>query len=114
MDSFYAHYTYGPVPEGINDMYTLFNYLGETGVIEIAEEECPRCEGTRRDFTLADPGASSFLDDEEKELVEQVFQKLGRFNAAKLSELAHSEKGYRSTDPNEKISYLFAEKLKAV
>lgn len=110
----YAHYTYGPVPEGINDMYTLFNYLGETGVIEIAEEECPRCEGTRRDFSLVDPDAVSFLDGEEKELVERVFHKLGRFNAAKLSELAHDEEGYGSTTLNEKISYLFAEKLKAV
>lgn len=110
----YANYNYGPVPEGINDMYSLFNYLRETGVIEITEEECPGCEGTKRDFSLVDPAAVSFLDGEEKELVERVFQKLGCFNAAKLSKLAHGEKGYRSTDPNEKISYLFAEKLKAV
>jgi len=110
----YAHYTHGPVPEGINDMYTLFNYLGETGVIEIAEEECADCEGTRRDFSLADPSASSFLDDEEKDFASHVFHKLGRFNATKLSELAHDEEGYCSTTLNEKISYLYAEKLKAV
>ena len=110
----YAHYTYGPVPEGINDMYTLFNYLGETGVIEIAEEECFDCEGTRRDFTLADPSASSLLDDEEKSLVEKVFVKLERFNAKQLTEKSHKEEGYDSTALNEKISYLYAEKLKAV
>jgi putative zinc finger/helix-turn-helix YgiT family protein len=110
----YAHYTYGPVPEGINDMYTLFNYLGETGVIEIAEEEYPDCECTRRNFTLADPSAASFLDDEERDCVKYVFSKLGRFSAIKLSQLAHDEEGYRATTVNEKISYLYAEKLKTV
>ncbi len=110
----YAHYTHGPVPEGINDMYILFNYLKETGVIEIAEEECADCEGTRRDFSLADPSASSFLDDEEKDFTRHVFHKLGSFNATKLSVLAHDEEGYYSTALNEKISYLYAEKLKAV
>jgi len=110
----YAHYTHGPVPEGINDMYILFNYLEETGVIEIAEEECADCEGTRRDFSLADPSASSFLDDEEKTAVEDVFEKLDRFNAKQLSARSHKEDGYNSTTLNEKISYLFAEKLKAV
>lgn len=110
----YAHYNYGPVPEGINDMYILFNYLKETGVIEIAEEECADCEGTRRDFSLADPSTSSFLDDEEKVAVEDVFEKLDRFNAKQLSARSHKEDGYNSTTLNEKISYLYAEKLKAV
>ena len=46
--------------------------------------------------------------------MEKVFVKLERFNAKQLSEKSHKEEGYDSTALNEKISYLYAEKLKAV
>lgn len=110
----YVHYTYGPVPEGITDMYNLFNYLEESGVIAVEEEECQDCEGIRRDFFLKDSQASSLLDEEEKNLVKKVFEKLGSKSAKTLSEMSHREIGYMKTENREPISYEYASELKGI
>jgi putative zinc finger/helix-turn-helix YgiT family protein len=108
----YVHYTYGPVPEGITDMYNLFNYLEESGVITVEEEECQDCEGIRRDFSLKDFQASSLLDEEERNLVKKVFEKLGHKSAKILSAMSHREIGYMETENHEPISYEYASELK--
>jgi len=99
----YKHYIYGPVPENYD---LIFHNMLENCLINESYEihdtyECHYYES----------GINSkldVLDDEEKRILQIIYEKFKNYGSKQISEYSHLEKGYTSTTNNELISYEYA------
>ncbi len=102
----YAHLPYGPVPDNF-DMI-----LGKMTADHIAHIEVFYDGAYERHQVIPDSDAlDGVLSDAEIDVLNRVYDKFKNFSSSDISEYSHKEKGYKSTQKGEIISYAYAKDI---
>jgi hypothetical protein len=104
----YAHVPFGPAP----DKYALyFATLAENGSLAI--KEVPFSENAiGEEFSSTKQSDLSLFSDSELKILATVKEYFKDFNAKKITDFSHDEKGYKETPQGQIISYEYADELK--
>jgi len=103
----YVHLPLGPVPDNYDHYYATLQNI--EGAIRIDEEFIGEYVGEKL-YAAKKPDLSIFSESEIKTLIE-IKQFFRPYNASRIKEFSHNEKGYKETHDGEIISYLYADHL---
>jgi putative zinc finger/helix-turn-helix YgiT family protein len=104
----YAHIPFGPAP----DKYALyFATLVENGSLVIREVAFSE-NAIGEEFSSAKQPDLSLFSDSELKVLATVKEYFNDFNAKKITDFSHDEKGYKETPQGQIISYEYADELK--
>jgi len=103
----YAHIPFGPAP----DKYALYlAMLVENRLLEV--EEVPYSENAvGEEFRSAKEPDLSLFSDSELKILATVKEYFKEFNAKRITDFSHDEKGYKETPQGQIISYEYADEL---
>lgn len=104
----YVHAPYGPVPDKYK---TLFDMMENEHVAHIEIEVGEMYE---KHLIVLDCVASdylTFLSDNEKAVMNRVYEKFKDFGSSAISNYSHGEEGYKNTEMGEVISYNYAKSI---
>ncbi|MBR2811450.1 MAG: DUF4065 domain-containing protein [Solobacterium sp.] len=102
----YAHLPYGPVPDHFDIL------IGQMEADHIAHIDV-YYDGTYEKHQVV-PDCSmpeGVLSDQEKAVLERIYEKFKDFGSSDISDYSHKEKGYRQTKKGEIISYAYAKDI---
>lgn len=102
----YVHLPFGPVPRNYD---ILFGLLAADHVahIEILFEHGYERHQVVPDCRLADGS----LSEQERTVLNRIYERFADFGSAEISDYSHREEGYRATKPGEVISYSYARNI---
>lgn len=98
----YVHNHYGAYPLGLNDKLS-------NNAITIIDNYCDANDSY--EYIITSCNSKVELSKEEKEIIDTVLEKLGKYNTKELVEYMHKEDAYLHTNQNEIISYDYAKTL---
>lgn len=102
----YAHLPYGPVPENFDILF------GTMAADHIAHIEVFFDNGYEKHQVIPESDISDgVLSAKELEVLERIYKKFADFGSVEISNYSHREKGYRSTQKGEMISYVYAKDI---
>jgi putative zinc finger/helix-turn-helix YgiT family protein len=88
--------------------------IGHDAIIELKGIKCEEVEmgeGTAYKFCPTDNKEYRYLNDNDKQVLDKVMEKLGKMSKDEIVDYMHSEKAYIETAPKDIISYKYAESL---
>ena len=105
----YAHLPYGPVPQNFDIL------LGTMEADHIAHIEVLYDNGYEKHHVIPDCDIpEGVLSEEERAVLERIYEKFVDFGSVEISNYSHKEKGYRSTKQGEIISYAYAKDIQLI
>jgi putative zinc finger/helix-turn-helix YgiT family protein len=102
----YAHIPFGPAPDNYDLYYPI---LIRQDALEIEEVDYPGFSGERL-IAKRKPDLNVFSDS-ELHIMTLVKEHFKEYDASRISDYSHKEKGYRDTEIGKSISYRYAESL---
>lgn len=102
----YAHIPFGPAPDGYDIYYAIINQQGSINI-----EEIEFGEYTGEQYSAKQEPNLNVFSESELRILAFIKEYFGDFNAKRITEISHKEKGYQSTEIGESISYRHAENL---
>lgn len=103
----YVHLPYGPVPENFDMLF------GKMTADHIVHIEVIFEKGYEKHQVILECDIpEGILSENELDVLERIYIKFKDFESVDISKYSHKEKGYRSTEQGEIISYSYAKDIK--
>lgn len=102
----YVHLPYGPV---IQNFDILFGKMSADKIVHIEVEFDNKYE--KHQVVAETALFEDVLTEEERNVMEYVYEKFKNFGSVEISNYSHQEKGYRETKTGEIISYAYAKDI---
>lgn len=102
----YAKLPFGPVPDKYEALYSIIEQMGY-----IKDDYFDN----NRNYYVAEKNFNDiYFSDDEMESINKIIDELGDFNAKKLTELSHKERGWKETEVSKIIPYYYACEMDSV
>jgi putative zinc finger/helix-turn-helix YgiT family protein len=102
----YSHAPYGALPRAYDDILSLPAFSVKTKCLVNQDEE--------NVVYIVSSKEKGHLSDEDKQIVDEVLNKISGMNTQQIVQMMHEEDAYKKTKPGQIISYEYSDFLKAI